>query len=433
MTGKRRAGRGPAQQPPSPQQPSSQPPLQSPMVIAPQRSRRQARLERKKQQRRRIGLAGGSAIAIAGIVVIALVAFGVNKAVTSGGGKTRSQSTLLLQIVGTDGNAVTSALLAQDPAHDTGAEVLIPSRVITDVCGYNSLSFGDILSKPGGDASSRQALSAMLSNITIDGSWILSEAQLATFIDKLGGVTVDVDVDVVQPTGGGGGRILVPAGKQHLSGTQAVEYATYTASPREDASLQLARLQQVIDATALALPRSATSIAASLRQLGTAGASTLGVTKLSTFLLGFAVAERGTGTLLPTDLPTTVIDSGGAPSYSVATADADALVKNNLAESLPADAGVHRPTVYLLNGVGSPGLVATTCARLTANKITYVGSKNAASFNHPTSSIVVSNADVPLGYQVADALKLPHSDVLRTDQTQSIADAIVTLGRDYHP
>jgi hypothetical protein len=430
MTGKRRAGRGPAE--PPPQRPQSSP--HESMVIAPVLSRRQARAERKRQRRRRFGFAGGSAIVIGAIVVIALIAFGVNKAVTSGGGPTRSQTTVLFQITGTDGNALTSALLAHDTGDNSGSEVLIPSRVITDVCGYNTLNFGDILTKPDGETASRQALSAMLSNITIDGSWIVSTTQLAKLIDALGGVTVDVDVDVVQHTGGGGGRVLVATGSQrHLTGTQAVEYATYTASSNEDAALQLARLQQVIDATVLALPPSATGIAAQLRSLGATGESTLGATKLSSFLLGFAAAERGTGTLLPTDLPTTIIDSGGAPSYSVDTTNADALVKSHLSASLPADAGTHRTTVYLLNGVGSPGLVATTCTKLAAKNITYAGSRNAATFNHPTSSIVVSNANIPLGYKVADALRLPHSDVLRTSQTQTIADVIVTLGGDYRP
>jgi hypothetical protein len=433
MTGKRRAGRGPAEPPQEPRPPSS--PLHESMVIAPVVSRRQARAERRRQQRRRFGFAGGSAIAIGAIVVVALVAFGVNKAVTSGGGgTTRSQTTVLLQITGTGGAAITSALLAHDTGNNSGSEVLIPSRVLTNVCGYNSLDFGDILSKPDGETVSRQALSAMLSNITIDGSWLLSTTQLASLIDALGGVTVDVDVDVVQHTGGGGGRILVAAGSQrHLSGAQAVEYATYTASANEDAALQLARLQQVIDATALALPPSATGIAARLRSLGASGESTLGATKLSSFLVGFAAAERGTGTLLPTDLPTTIIDSGGAPSYSIDTSGAAALVNSHLSASLPADAGTHRTSVYLLNGVGSPGLVATTCARLAAKDITYAGSRNAATFNHPTSSIVVSNANIPLGYEVADALNLPHSDVLRSSSTQTIADVIVTLGGDYRP
>ena len=430
MTGKRRAGRKPVPPAPPPPPPASSSPS---VVFAPQQSRRQVRLERKKQQRRRIGFAGGSAIAIGAIVVAAAAVFFGHKAITSSDKPTRSQGTVLLQITGLGGTATTSALLVQDSAHNSGAEVLIPSRVITDVCGYNTLNFGDILAKPGGAAASRAALSAMLSNITIDGSWILSPAQLAKLVDLLGGVTVDVDVDVVQPTGGGGGRILVPAGTRHLTGAQAVSYATYTASVHEDAALQLARLQQVIDATSQALPTSATSIAALLRQLGPTGESTLGATKLATFLLGFAAAERGTGTLLPTDLPTTVIDSGGVPSYSVDANGASALVNSHLADSLPADAGSHRPTVFLLNGVGSPGLVATTCPLLAAKNLTYAGSKNAATFNNPTSTILVSNSKISLGYEIADALKLPHSDVRRTTQTQSIADVIVTLGGDYQP
>jgi anionic cell wall polymer biosynthesis LytR-Cps2A-Psr (LCP) family protein len=305
--------------------------------------------------------------------------------------------------------------------------------VITDVCGYNTLDFGDVLDRPGGTTASREAVSGMLNNITIDGSWIMSTAQLSKLITLEGGITVDVTTNVVQQTGGGGGRILVPSGTQKLTGDQAVEYATYIASVKEDATAQLPRLQQVIDATAMALPRTPTAVAALVRQLGVSGESSLGATKLSNFLVGFATAERGTGTLFPTDLPSNAIDAGGAPSYRVDASGANNLVKNYFTSSLPSDAGTPRPTVELLNGVGSPGLVATTCPKLAAHRLTYVGSTNAATFNHPTSQVLVANSDISLGYTVADALGLPHSDVRRTTIDQTIANAIVTLGNDYKP
>lgn len=444
MTGKRRAGRDPFRRGrPSPQPPASSPepsqpqsPLPAPptVVIAPRLSRRQARLERRRQQRRRIGLAGGTAIAIAAIVVIALVAFGVDKAVTSGGGPSRSQTTVLMQIRGSTGTAVASALLAHDTSGDQGTEVLVPSRVITDVCGYNTLNFGDVLAKPGGDAASRQALSLMLSNITIDGSWVLTQTQLAKLVDLVGGVTVNVDVDVVQPAPNGRSTLIVPAGSaQHLSGAQAARYATYIAKPNEDASLQLTRLQLVVDATMKALPTDATRIAADLRQLGAGGGSTLGATTLADFLVGYASSERTAGNLYPTDFPITLIDAGGPPSYSVDKTGASTLVNGHLAESLPADGKTTRPTVYLLNGVGTPGLVATTCPRLAAHRLTYAGSKNASSFNYRRSVIAVPASQMNLGYQVADALRLPHSDVGAASFDQSIADVFVTLGHDYRP
>lgn len=464
MTGKRRKGRDPVPTPPPPPvpetpespespespQPTATPepketprpevsappsrPSPEPMVIAPRASRRQARLERKRQQRRRIGLVGGSAIVVGVLVLAGIGVFVGHAVVTSNSSPAQDQTTVLFQLQAPDRSAEASALLAHDSSNGDGLEVLVPSRLITDVCGYSTQEFGAVLALPGGDAASRQALSAVLGNITVDGSWILQPGQLSKLIDLVGGVTVDVDVDVVQHTSGGGGKVLVPAGaNRKLTGVQAVEYATYSTFAHSDASNQLARLQQVIDATATALPRTATAVAALLRQLGTGGSSTLGTTRLADFLVGFAAAERATGALLPTDLPVTTVDAGGAPSYRVDTTRTEALVANSLAKSVPAGANDAHPTVELLNGVGSPGLVATACPRLAAHGLTYAGSRNAASFNNPTSTIEVSNSNVDLGYQVASALQLPRSDVRRTTIDQSIADVIVTLGGDYHP
>jgi hypothetical protein len=212
-----------------------------------------------------------------------------------------------------------------------------------------------------------------------------------------------------------------------------VEYATYSTSRTEDASAQLARLQQVIDATMQQLPQSSTAIAALIRQLGPSAGSTLGVSRLATMLLGFAAAERGTGRLLPIDLPVTSINTGGAPSYRVDTVGANRLANGSLADSLPSDAQASKPTVEVLNGVGSPGLVATACPRLAADHLAYAGSGNAATFHNPTSTVAVSTSNVNLGYQVASALRLPRSDVRRTSEDQSVADVVVTLGNDYKP
>jgi hypothetical protein len=429
MTGKRRAGRDPVTPPPSTA------PADPGMVIAPQVSRRQARLERKRQQRKRIGLAGGAAIGAGILIVGGLVFFGVHEAVKDSGGETKTQSTVLLQLQAPDGTAAASVLLAHDSSTSQGVEVLVPPRVLVDVCGFNERSFGDILSLPGGDVASRQALSTMLGNMTIDGSWVLPEAQFARFLDHLPsrGITADVDVDVVQRTGGGGGRVLVPAGNdRHLSGTQAVEYATYTTSGNADAEAQLARLQHVVDGMAAALPTTETGIAASLRSLGAGGGSSLGANRLASLLAGFAAAEKTTGNLLPTDLPVTLIDAGGAPAYRVDTAGAKRLVSSSFAESLPTGAATPRPTVELLNGVGAPGLVSLACPRLATHHLAYAGSRNAANFNYARSIVEVPTARTDLGYAVAKALGLPASDVRRTAENQTVADVIVILGRDFH-
>jgi anionic cell wall polymer biosynthesis LytR-Cps2A-Psr (LCP) family protein len=376
---------------------------------------------------------------VAAIIVVAALAFGVHKVVKDHEGTKRTQTTVLLQIQAPNRSAAASVLLGTNPATKNGVEVLVQSRVISEVCGYGSLNFGSVLALPNGAAASRQALSAMLNNITIDGSWILSEAQLTKLINVFGGVTVDVDVNVVQRTSGGGGKILIPAGSnEHLTGSQALEYALYDPTAADGAAGELTRLNRVVTAMLQALPTTPTQIGAAIRQLGSGASSTLGATRLSTVLAGLALDSRSTNALYPTDLPVTAIDAGGStPSYRVedsGSSGVNQLVNAQFANSVPAGANKPHASVLLLNGVGTPGLVETACPRLAAHGYLYAGSGNAGTFNNPTSSVEIqSDSDVALGDQVAHALGLPNTDVVRNPDDESVANVIVILGNDYKP
>jgi hypothetical protein len=406
--------------------------------MAPPVTRRAARQARRRQQHRRVGLAGGIAIGVAAVVVIAATVFGVNKAVNHHSGSKRTQSTVLLQVQGSNRSAAASVLLAHNPSTKSGVEVLVPNRVITNVCGYGQQNFGAVLALPNGASASQQALSGMLDNITIDGSWVLSPAQLAKLIDVFGGVTVDVDTNVVQHTAGGGAKVLIPAGNhQHLDGAKAVEYALYTTSAQANAAAELTRLNRVMDGMLQAFPTTPAAIAAALRQLGTGGGSTLGATKLSTLLAGLAADARSSSGLFPTDLPIVPLNAGGSsPSYEVDTTATGVpqLVHTQLADSLPAGNQTHQTSVLLLNGLGTPGLVTSACPRIASHGFINAGSGNASSFTNDLSQVEVkSNADVSIGDQIAHALGLPTSDVVRTTEDESVADVIVVLGRDYQP
>jgi anionic cell wall polymer biosynthesis LytR-Cps2A-Psr (LCP) family protein len=340
--------------------------------------------------------------------------------------------------MGSDRTADASVLLAHDPSTKSGVEVLVPAQVISNVCGYGQQAFGNVLGYPDGETQSRAALSSMLGGVTIDGSWVLTAAQLEKLVDSVGGITVaNVDVNVVERTAGGGGKILVPAGpNRHLNGAQAVEYATYDASSSTGDAAQLARLQQVVDGTLAALPKSPAAIASLLGQLGDGGTSTLGASKLAPMLAGLAADNQRTGGMFPTDLPVTQIDAGGStPSYRVddSATGVGQLVHGQLASSLPAGADRPRPTVLLLNGVGTPGLVETACPRLSGAGFAYAGGNNASTFNNPRSSIQIrSTSDMALGQKAASALGLPPGDIQLNPSNESLADVVVVLGGDYH-
>ena len=428
MTGKRRAGK-PGKPTPPPRPP--QPPATA--VIAPRKSRRELRAERRKQRRRRLGVAGIIAIVLAVAVVGAAIGFGVHSATSGKSTPKDAQTTVLVTMQGDDGNAVASLLAAHDVKAKRGVELLIPSRLITDVCGFGTQPFGQIIGLPGGPRLASRTLSQVLGGVTVDGTWTLSKQQLARLVDAVGGVTVDVDADVLQQQGGST-LVVVPAGKaQHLNGARATAFASYVASG-EDATAVLSRTQSVFQAAIDALPAKPADAAGVLTRAGMQ--STLPMTTLATLLTSLARDDK-TSSLLPVDLPSKPIDSGGgATSYRVDPTELTKLVRAQLAPSLPPGAQAKRPTVLIENGVGTSGLVGSACDRLLPAGYGFAGSGNAPNFNYATSQIIVfsdSVAAARVGNDIARLLKLPEGDVVASSQGQNVADVVVILGRDYRP
>ena len=431
MTGKRRAGK-----PGKPVQPTTS--VTAPgAVIAPRKSRREIRAERRRQRRRRMGVAGILAIVAAVAVVGAAIGFGVHRATSGSSAPKDVETTLLVTFQGGDGNAIASMLAAHDAHDKQGLELLVPSRLITEVCGFGTQQFGQVVGLPNGDSVARRTLSQLLGGVTIDGTWTLSTSDLAKLVTAVGGVTVDVDTNVLQQQGGST-LVVVPAGKgEHLDGARAVQFASYQA-PSEDATAVLSRFQTVFQAVLNQLPTKTTAAAAVLTGAGVR--STLPIDVLAGLLT--ALAHDGkTNALLPVDVPTKPIDSGGgATSYRVDPVEVTKLVHSRLARSLPANAGAPRPTVLIENGAGTSGLVESACDRLLPAGYGFAGSGNAPNFNYATSQIIVfpkSDNDqvrtARIGNDIARLLKLPEGDVVASSQGQNVADVVVILGRDYKP
>jgi len=269
--------------------------------------------------------------------------------------------------------------------------------------------------------------------VNIDGTWTFSKQQLARLVDAVGGVTVDVDADVLQQQGGST-LVVVPAGKgQHLNGARATAFASYQGSG-EDATAVLTRTQTVFQAVLDALP---TKAADAEKVLASAGVqSTLPRDTLATLLTSLA-RDNKNNSLLPVVLPSKPIDTGGgATSYRVDPTELTKLVHAQLAQSLPPGPQRKQPTVLIENGVGTSGLVGSACDRLLPNGYGFAGSGNAPNFNYGTSQIIVfsdSVAAARVGNDIARLLKLPEGDVVASTQGQNVADVVVILGRDYHP
>lgn len=401
-------------------------------------SRREARLQARKEQRRKTRRRIGISLLVVGLFGAGGAAFTMTRPdrhagspTSSPGARERTQQTLLLQL--TDrGVAVKSALFAHDPVTKSGAVVLIPSSVIARAAGA-SMPFGNVIHVSDPDTS-RTAL-ADLVGVRVDASWILDGQALAALVDRLGGVDVDVDSDVTRPTSDGGTEVVVAAGRQHLSGEKVVALTT-GADGLELA--RLARFDAVIAGLLAALPQEAASFEPLLASLGPGSRLSVPAAQLAAMLRGLADDARAES--LPRQaLPVTPIDTGSDQlSYGIDAPKLAAMVETLLADSVPENRRRTDNRVLVQNGVGTPGVGETARSKLEGAGFVFLPGGNVDGFPNAQSPSVVlvygtSGDVVRRGQAVADALGLPHGDVKVATQGQSVADIIVILGNDYHP
>jgi hypothetical protein len=387
------------------------------------------RAEARRRRRRRQQRLAALAVVLVLVAAAGLAWYLAQRAPESGSDLAdpgRTQRTLLMQVRGGDGSAVASALMAHDEPSRTGAVVLVPPQVIVDVPGAGSLPFGQAAAT-GDPNGSRNAL-ADLMGVQIDASWVLDGPSFVALVDALGGIPVTVDAPVVQDN-----QVLVPQGAQQLDGDRATTLLGHLA-PGEPEQARLARLQEVLDGLLEALPEDAEGVTQQLTALGDGSATSDSVASIASFLVG--VKNDSAADQLQYDtLPVVPIDpGGGVTAFRLDAEPARALVDRALAQSVPAGARQSGNRVYVLNGVGTPGLGEAVRTRLVAADFVFVASRNAESFDYETTRILVPEATPEaqaLGVRVAEALGV-QPDVQQSN-LGTIADVVVIVGADFRP
>jgi hypothetical protein len=416
--GKRRAGRGEATQ------------VTTTLAPARRASRAAQRTRRRRQRRTRTSLLVFAGIGIAVLVAAVLVGNAVTHDKTPPA-KQRTQRTVLLEVTGDDGTGRAAALLAYDPAPRRASLVLIPPHTLADVAGIGNVVLASAV-RLGGPGVAREAVSDLM-GVLVDQDWTLSSTTFAALVDRVGGVVVDVDTDVVVPGARGTTTILVRAGaQQRLDGATALAYATYTAKGQDEITFQ-ARFQAVFDALLAALPPDDGTVATTLAALGPGSRLSWRPPDLAAFLAGMRTAHAE-DRYDPQVLPVSAIDTGsGAPTFSIKVDEVARLVSTQLADSLPPNRASGDNRVLILNGVGTPGLGANVARRL-RGEFQVVGTRNKQPFGVTESVVVVFDSTDPSlakARRVASLLGLPATAVRIGTQTQSVADVIVVIGSDY--
>jgi anionic cell wall polymer biosynthesis LytR-Cps2A-Psr (LCP) family protein len=329
-------------------------------------------------------------------------------------------------VQGESGDAIASALLAHDPAGRSGAAVLIPSQVIVTVPGTGALQLGRAL-KTVPPERSRSAVGDLL-GVTVDAGWVIDVPTLARLVDQVGGVVVDVDVEVIVAQ-----VVVLNPGSQRLDGQRTTAFLRYLA-PGEQEQARLARMQAVLNGLFAALPKSTSQITSLLSGLGPRSNASQPA-KLPTLLVGLAADSRGDALQYDT-LPVIPIDPGnGVTSFRVDPDQIRALVDRLLAQSVPPGARQTGNRVLVLNGVGTPGIGEKVRARLVPAGFVFVASRNNPSFGVTKTRVLVKEATLAaqaVGEKVAKALGVP-ADSVQTAEIGAIADIVVVVGADFKP
>lgn len=391
-----------------------------------------SRVEKRKQrQRRRTRKATLGIVALVALVAVvaALLVRNVVEREEPETAAPRTQVTMLLSIKAADGKAAASVLLAHDPASGKASMAFVPPTVRVLSAAVGSGPFENVLAL-GGPRAARDAVADLL-GVTVDHDWTLTSAALAALVDRVGTVDVDVDVDVLQPAGGGRSVVLLNAGAQQVDGARAAAYATYVA-PGEDVLASLPRLQRVVEGVLEAMPETQTlnTVLSTLQ----GSVSSLDPPRLATFLESLQKSREGDQVSFAT-LPVVAIETGGGrQQYTLDEVQAQELVRATLAASVPEGRFSGDNRVILLNGIGRPGVTASAQERLRPQGFDVVKIGNANRFDYDKSVVLVKDATAEaqaLGERVAKALRLPATAVQIYGQTNTVSDVIVILGADY--
>jgi len=344
------------------------------------------------------------------------------------------QPTLLWLVQDKDGISVGNALLSVGGSVKRANVITIPSNVVVDVATGGALPFGQIARLPDANGPANALSDAI--GVNVDGTFAMNTLAFSGLVDAVGGVTADVDVDVIATAADGTQTVVVPAGKAVvLQGPQAAAYATYLA-PGEPEEARMARFTQVLRLTAAKLPSDVTKVESIISGLGASARSTVPTSVLAAFLVKLQ-ADVLVDNAAYQNLPVKPIDSGGSiTANGIDQVPAAAMVQELLPDAARKPGPNSKVRVLVQNGVGTPGLNAAARQKIVDAGFTFVNGANAPSLRHETTQIVVPDAtdqSRTWGTDIAVALGVSPSDVVVDSSGQSVADVIVVLGADFKP
>lgn len=390
---------------------------------------------RRRALRRRLTIAAACALPVILLGVLLLTQLGgadrnpVPLPVTAG--VEGDQITYLL--VGTrqddtTGSADWITLMAIDRAGTRPLTLFVPVSTLTEIPGYGFDTLGKALAL--GRLPLEETAVENLLGVTIDHTMLVSEQLVSRLVDLAGGIEVDVEERLTEPSGANRLVTVFEKGRQLLDGTRAVRYLQYR-SAGDDELASFVRARQIWEGLYAQFggERAAEfkSMVASL--LTSSPVTDASPSDAAAFLAAFAAGGEDDRTFRT--LPVEAVGSGGSEvAFRVQQTRLDDLVRSLLAESMPPDGPGRGTRVQVLNGNGEPesGLAVADLLVPVGFRIADTG--NAKSFDFRRTKIVVyREADVPVAQRIRELLGVGTIEISNTQQT--IVDVTVVVGRDF--
>ncbi|MBV9172214.1 MAG: LCP family protein, partial [Chloroflexi bacterium] len=323
------------------------------------------------------------------------------------------------------GRTDTLQLLVADRATPRLATLSVPRDLWVNIPGFGAERINAAY-EFGGSETAKQTVSNVLGQ-PVDRYVLIGLQGVRDVVDAVGGVDITVPQaihDDAYPTDDYGYKTVdIPAGRQHMDGETALEYARTRHQDNDFA--RAGRQQQVMAAVRNALfnplnwPRAPAVFVAVQRSVKT------DVGPLDAIAIAAAFVRS------PGDPDHMVIDTSLAAET---TGEGDAYLLTPTPELKPAVArflaGPSAASVDVLNGAGVAGLAARTADRLTQNGF-IVNSVGDAAQRQSQTTIYSTPAARPAAERLASLLGLPASRITATAPAGQ-ADIRLILGSDAH-
>ena len=392
------------------------------------------------ESRRRMFVVSGAVLALLALLVDGYAVSRARDSGTNAGPSPSAsatgpvQPTMLHQIRRPEGVAVDNALLSVGGSVKLANMITIAPDTIVDPPTGAPLPFGQVARLPGASTSANALSDAI--GVNVDSTFSMDSLAFSGLVDAVGGVTVDVDVDVLVKQPDGTVVTFATAGKnQLLQGPQATAYATYLAAGEPEAA-RMARFVTGLRLTLSKLPAEVEKTESIVTGLGASAQSTASSADVARFFERMRTDIHDDNVAYNT-IPLTQVETGGGPTvYRIDQEATATLVAKFLPDAQRKPGPNSKVRVLVQNGVGTPGLNAAARQLLVGAGFSYVNGGNAPKFGQAKTAIVVpdgSAESLQWGADIATALKVPPTAVSVAAETQSIADVIVVLGADFTP